>query len=72
MAAGAALGSFMPGAGNVAGAIVGLIAGVGYYTLTEVVTFNGKSAIEWAKEGAGWVGDQVAEGWNKFTSWLGF
>ena len=71
-ATGSAIGSVVPGAGNVVGAAAGFVIGVGYYTVTEVLTFNGKSVVEWTKEGADWIGDQVVDGWNEFKSWLGF
>ena len=54
----------MPGAGNIAGAVVGFASGVGYYILTDVVTINGKSVVDWTKEGAGWIADQVVNLWN--------
>ena len=63
-ATGAAFGTVVPGAGNIAGAVVGFASGVGYYILTDVVTINGKSVVDWTKEGAGWIADQVVNLWN--------
>ncbi len=82
-AAGAALGSIVPGPGNVVGAVGGFVVGGIIYLATDVIQINGKSASDWMKEGAGWVadkvvegaswvGDKISDGWNSFTSWLGF
>lgn len=71
---GGAVGSLIPVpiVGTLVGVGAGLVAGIGYYIVTDIITFNGKSVVEWAKEGAGWAGNQISNGWNSFTSWLGF
>lgn len=63
-AAGAVAGSVAPGVGNLIGAGVGFLAGVGIYLVTEVVEINGKSAVDWVKEGVDWFADGIA-GWFK-------
>ncbi len=44
--------------------VLGHIAG----TVADVAV----SAWEGIKSGVSWVGEKISEGWNKFTSWLGF
>jgi hypothetical protein len=44
-------GSVVPGLGTAIGVGVGVVVGVLIYIGTEVVTINGKSAIDWIKEG---------------------
>ncbi len=58
-ASGAAIGSIVPGAGNVVGAVGGFVVGGVIYVATDVIEINGKSAVEWTKEGVAWVGDGV-------------
>ena len=58
-AIGTAIGSVVPVAGNVVGAAAGFVVGVGYYALTEAVTINGKSIVDWAKTGAGWLANKI-------------
>ena len=50
-AIGAAIGTIIPGAGNIIGAGAGFIIGIGIYALTDMVSYNGKTARTWAKEG---------------------
>ena len=50
-AAGTAAGTVIPVAGNLIGAGVGFVVGIGIYALTDMVSFYGKSARSWAKEG---------------------
>ena len=38
--------------------------GVGIYFVTEVIEINGKSAVDWAKDGVDWIVDGIA-GWFK-------
>ena len=71
-------GSVAPGVGNLIGAGVGLLVNVLYYGATELIEINGKSLVEWAEEGVGWVVDKVGEGvdWLADTvedgiNWLG-
>ena len=66
-AAGAWIGSVVPGPGNAIGAAGGLVVGGTIYVFTDVLTFNGKSAVEWGKEGLGWVGDRTVE----IGCWIG-
>ena len=47
---GTAIGTAVPGLGNVIGAVGGILVGLGYYALTEVVKINGKSVTEWLDE----------------------
>ena len=49
---GSAFGSILPGAGNLIGAGVGFVIGIGLYIATDMVYYNGKTARTWAKEGA--------------------
>lgn len=74
-AAGAAIGSVVPGPGNAVGAVGGLVVGGIIYVATDVVTINGKSAVDWSKEGLAWVGDTVVD-WigdnvSDVGSWFG-
>lgn len=48
---GGAVGTVVPVLGNVIGAAAGFVAGVSMYALTDMMTFSGKTAREWAKEG---------------------
>ena len=50
-AIGTAIGTIIPGAGNIVGAGAGFVIGIGIYVLTDMVSFNGKTARTWAKEG---------------------
>ena len=62
---GAATGTAIaPGVGTLIGAGVGVVAGVGIYFVTEVVEINGKSAVDWVKDGVDWIVDGIA-GWFK-------
>ena len=63
-AAGAVAGSVAPGVGNLIGAGVGFIAGVGIYIVTDVIEINGKSIVGWIKEGVDWIVDGIV-GWFK-------
>ena len=53
MLSGTAIGTAVPGLGNVIGAIGGVLVGLGYYGVTEVMKINGKSVTEWVDE---WIG----------------
>lgn len=64
MLIGAAAGSVVPGAGTLAGAIIGAVVGILYYTVTEVITINGKSLKDWAKTGLNWVLEELFEADN--------
>ena len=44
-------GTLCPGVGNLVGTAAGFIVGVGIYVVTDMVSFNGKTAREWAKYG---------------------
>ena len=46
-----AVGSFAPGVGNVVGAGAGFLIGITIYAVTDMTTFGGKTARQWAKEG---------------------
>ena len=59
-AAGSAAGSIVPGAGTAVGAVVGFVAGTAYYVTTDVITIKGKTLVDWAKYGAGWLADKIA------------
>ncbi len=62
---GAAFGTAIaPGVGTLIGAGVGIVAGVGIYFVTEVIEINGKSAVDWVKDGVDWIVDGIA-GWFK-------
>ena len=62
---GAATGTAIaPGVGTLIGAGVGVVAGVVIYGLTEVVEINGKSAVDWVKDGVDWIADGIAS-WFK-------
>ena len=61
-AAGAVAGFVAPGIGNLIGAGVGLIVGVAFYFGTEVIEINGKSLVEWSKEGVDWLFDRFKDG----------
>ena len=58
-AVGAAVGSVVPGIGNVVGSIAVFFVGGIIYIVTDVVTINDNSIRGWAKEGAGYVADAV-------------
>ena len=49
--AGGLIGSFVPGVGNVVGAVVGFVAGVGLYYVTDVLEIGGKSIRNHIKDG---------------------
>ena len=77
-AAGAAIGSVAPGPGNVIGAVGGFVVGGTIYIVTDVITINDKSLVDWGKEGLGWVGDKVvdigvgvSDAIGDFGSWIG-
>ena len=59
LAAGGLAGSAVPIVGNIAGAVGGAVGGIAFYVASEVIEINGKSPIEWAKEGAGWLTDKI-------------
>ncbi len=48
---GAAIGSIVPGAGTLVGAILGFVVGLLYFGATEVITYKEKSLKDWNKEG---------------------
>ena len=50
-AIGTTIGTIIPGAGNIVGAGVGFVIGIGIYALTDMVYYNGKTARTWVKEG---------------------
>ena len=50
-AVGTAVGTVLPGIGNVVGAGAGFVIGIGLYALTDMATINGKNLRTWAKEG---------------------
>ena len=50
-AIGTAVGTIIPGAGNVVGAGAGFLIGIGLYVVTDMLQFNGKSLRTMAKEG---------------------
>ena len=50
-AIGTAVGSFAPGVGNVVGAGAGFLIGITIYAVTDMTSFGGKTARQWAKEG---------------------
>lgn len=50
---GAVAGSFYPGIGNLVGAVAGVGIGIVIYVITDMTDIKGKTAREWAKEGAG-------------------
>lgn len=64
---GAAVGSVVPVAGNIVGAGVGMAAGWLIDGVVNAEIFGGESALYWAKEGAGWVADRVADA----GEWIG-
>lgn len=77
-AAGAAIGSIVPGPGNAIGAAGGFVVGGVIYVVTDVITINDKSLVDWGKEGLGWVGDKVvdigvgvSDSVGDFCSWIG-
>ena len=49
-----------PGVGTLIGAAAGVVAGGIIYVATEVVEINGKSAVEWIKEGFDNIADSIA------------
>ena len=51
-----------PGVGTLIGAGFGVAAGVGIYFATEVLEINGKSAVDWVKDGVDWAVDGIV-GW---------
>lgn len=62
--AGGAAGTAVPVVGNIVGAVGGAIGGVAFYFGTEVLQINGKSPVEWAKEGVGWLVDEISSWWS--------
>ena len=64
LAAGGIAGSAVPIVGNIVGAVGGTIGGIAFYVASEVLEINGKSPIEWAKEGAGWLADKISSWWD--------
>ena len=66
-AAGAWIGSVVPGPGNAIGAAGGLVVGGVVYVVTDVITINDKSSVDWGKEGLAWVGDTVVD----MGCWIG-
>ena len=60
-AIGSAIGSVVPVAGNVVGAVVGMAAGYAIDWAVNEDFIDGKSAVDWTKEGAGWVADRVVD-----------
>lgn len=47
---GALVGSFVPGAGNIVGAVAGFVIGVGIYYITDVINVKGKSIRDHIKD----------------------
>ena len=66
-AAGAWIGSVVHGPGNAIGAAGGLVVGGVVYVVTDVITINDKSLVDWGKEGLAWVGDTVVD----MGCWIG-
>lgn len=64
---GAWIGSVVPGPGNAIGAAGGLVVGGVVYVVTDVITINDKSLVDWGKEGLAWVGDTVVD----MGCWIG-
>ncbi len=64
LAAGGLAGSAVPVVGNIAGAVGGAVGGIAFYIASEVIQINGKSPIEWTKEGAGWLVDKISSWWD--------
>ena len=64
-AVGAAVGSIVPGAGTVAGAAVGFVVGVAVTVVSDIVVhakwFDGKSAMDYIKEGANTAVNAIAD-----------
>ena len=58
---GSLMGSFAPFAGNIIGAGVGMVTGWVIDKAFNADVFWGKSAVDWAKEGAGWIADRAVE-----------
>ena len=58
---GSAIGSVVPVAGNIIGAGVGFVAGIAIDAFFNADIWIGKSAVDWAKEGAGWIADRAVE-----------
>lgn len=48
---GTVVGTVVPGVGNVVGAGAGFIFGVVIYVATDMISYDGKTARTWAKEG---------------------
>ena len=59
--------SVVPVAGNIIGAGVGMLAGYIIDWAANEDFIAGKSAVDWTKEGAGWVADRVVDG----GKWIG-
>lgn len=45
----------------------GLVVGGVVYVVTDVITINDKSLVDWGKEGLAWVGDTVVD----MGCWIG-
>ena len=79
---GSLMGSFAPFAGNIIGAGVGMVTGWVIEKALNADVFWGKSAVDWAKEGAGWIADRAVDAgewiadtatdvWNATTDFVG-
>ena len=60
-AIGSAVGSVVPVAGNIIGAGISVVAGVGIYFVTEVVEINGKSAVDCVKDVAATISNGIVD-----------
>lgn len=69
--AGAVAGSVAPGVGNLIGLGVGFVTGVIYYGVTELIEYNGKSLVDWAKEKVDWMVDGVGSLFNEIEEGIG-
>lgn len=66
-AIGSAIGSVVPVAGNIIGSGVGFLFGFVIDWAVNADFIDGKSVVDWAKEGAGWVADRVVDA----GKWIG-
>lgn len=71
MAAGAAIGSVVPGAGTAVGAVVGFAAGaVGGYFAAEGMDEINDGAVDWAGDAADYVADTGGDALDEIGSWF--
>ena len=66
-AIGSAIGSVVPVAGNIIGSGVGFLFGFVIDWAVNADFIDGKSVVDWTKEGAGWVADRVVDA----GKWIG-